>query len=98
MFRDGILLPNFRAEIAGNYDAAWNTSRIGTFEFTDVGAIVAKTHLQNFLVGPRYFFNSAKVDRKHQVFPFAELQFGVTHLHQSVQEGTAIAATNKDSA
>jgi hypothetical protein len=90
-----------RFEIAGNYDDAWDTSRIGDFEFTSLGVIVSKTHLQNFMVGPRYFFDSQKIGNKnsnHRIIPFAELQFGVTHLHQEIQQQNISTAVNEDSA
>jgi opacity protein-like surface antigen len=98
-----------RLAIAAQYDGMWDTSRVGTFEFTSVGAIVAQSHLQDFLVGPRFYFpvhtingggNSTR-NRNHKVYrlyPFAEAQFGVSHLHQSIQEGILPSVTNSDSA
>jgi opacity protein-like surface antigen len=98
-----------RLAIAAQYDGMWDTSRVGTFEFTSVGAIVAQSHLQDFLVGPRFYFpvytindtGTSKRNRNHKVYrlyPFAEAQFGVSHLHQSIQEGVLPPATNSDSA
>lgn len=100
-----------RLAIAAQYDGMWDTSRVGTFEFTSVGAIVAQSHLQDFLVGPRFYFpvytindtknNTGRRNRNRKVYrlyPFAEVQFGVSHLHQSIQEGTLPTATNSDSA
>lgn len=87
-----------RISVTANYDGAWNTSRVGTFEFTSVGAIAAKSHIQDFLIGPRVYFRSYEIDRHNRVIPFADARFGVSHLHQEVQEGTAPAATNQDSA
>jgi Outer membrane protein beta-barrel domain len=98
-----------RLAIAAQYDGMWDTTRVGTFEFTSVGAIVAQSHLQDFLAGPRFYFpvytingdNNSKRKSNHKVYrlyPFAEAQFGVSHLHQSIQQGIAPAVTNSDSA
>jgi opacity protein-like surface antigen len=99
-----------RLSIAAQYDSMWDTTRVGTFEFTSVGAIVAQSHLQDFLVGPRYYFPVHVIkgkdtgtgrNRKHNVYllyPFAEVQFGVSHLHQSIQEGISPAVAHSDSA
>ena len=100
-----------RLAIAAQYDGMWDTSRVGTFEFTSVGAIVAQSHLQDFLVGPRFYFpvytinnantSTGRRNRNHKIYrlyPFAEVQFGISHLHQSIQEGTLPPFTNSDSA
>lgn len=99
-----------RLALAAQYDSMWDTTRVGTFEFTSVGAIVAQSHLQDFLVGPRYYFPVHTINgkdtgtgrnRNHKVYslyPFAEVQFGVSHLHQSIQEGPTPPVTNSDSA
>lgn len=79
------------------YDSVWDTSRIGTFEFTSVGAIAAKSHLQNFLFGPRIFFHTRNVD-KHPIRPFAEAQFGLTHLNSTIQEGAVTPLSGSDTA
>jgi hypothetical protein len=86
--------------VAAEYDGMWDTSRVGTFEFTTVGAIVSQSHLQDFLIGPRYYFSSQKVGKngKRLLMPFAEAQFGVSHLNQSIQEGIAPAVSASDSA
>jgi hypothetical protein len=87
-----------RLSVAAEYDGMWDTSRVGTFEFTSVGAIVAQSHLQDFLVGPRFYFRDYQAGKSHYIKPFAEAQFGVSHLRQSIQEGITPAATNSDSA
>jgi opacity protein-like surface antigen len=71
--------------IAADYDNMYNTSRIGTFEFTSIGPIVIKSHLQDFLFGPRIFFSSRKVE-KRDVTPFVEAQFGLSHLNSTVRQ------------
>jgi opacity protein-like surface antigen len=84
-----------RVAIGLNYDSMWDTSNIGTFELTSVGNISAKNHLQNFVVGPRIFFAN-KQFRKHSFQPFAEAQFGGSHLNSKLQQagGTEISASD----
>jgi opacity protein-like surface antigen len=80
--------------VAASYDGAYDTSRVGTFEFTSVGAIAAKSHIQDFLVGPRFYFAQ---HRYNKLNPFGEAQFGVSHLKSTIQEGVQPSATNSDS-
>ena len=46
--------PGFR--LAFDYDSAWDSSHLGAFELTQTGLIVTKSHLQDFLGGPRISF------------------------------------------
>jgi hypothetical protein len=94
----GYFSPRFA--LVANYDDSWDTSRVGTFEFTTVGAIAAKSHLQNFLVGPRILFASRTIDKNKnkRIVPFADVRLGVSHLHQTIQQGLNPPATNQDSA
>lgn len=87
-----------RISIFANYDGAWDTSDLGGFQFTNVGAIDVKSHIQDFLIGPRVFLAPYRIDRRNRIMPFAEARFGVSHLHQEVQEGISPAAINQDSA
>ena len=45
-----------RVSLALDYDSAWDSSHVGVFELTQTGVIITKSHLQNFLVGPRISF------------------------------------------
>jgi hypothetical protein len=83
-----------RISIAADYDRVVDTSRIGIFELTQTGLIVSRSTLQNFLVGPRIFFRKIESDNKHlaNLRPFAELQFGISHLNSSLED----QATNVD--
>jgi hypothetical protein len=45
----------------------------------------AKSHLENFLVGPRIFFSTNWTD-KHKLNPFGEVQIGGSHLNQKVSQ------------
>jgi hypothetical protein len=76
-----------RVAIAADYDSGWDTSRIGIFELTATGLVVSKSHLQNFLFGPRFFFPGAiKTGNKRiaNLLPFAEVEFGFSHLGASL--------------
>jgi outer membrane protein OmpA-like peptidoglycan-associated protein len=80
-----------RVSFAFDYDSAWDTSRLGVSELTQTGAIVTKSHLQDFLVGPRISFRGVLKDKKTFVphlWPFAEAQFGGSHLSQSLENQT----------
>jgi Outer membrane protein beta-barrel domain len=74
-----------RVSIGANYDTMWDTSRIGSFELTSIGETSVKSHLQNFMVGPRVFFANKKI-HKRSLQPFGEVQFGGSHLNTKIQQ------------
>ena len=76
---------NRRVAVGVNYDNTYDTTRVGSFELTSVGEISVKSHLQNFLVGPRIFFGHKKI-KKYTISPFAELQFGASHLNTTISQ------------
>jgi hypothetical protein len=76
---------NRRVSIAANYDTAWDTSNIGTFALTSVGLTTVKSHLQNFLVGPRIFFAQRKI-KNRSLNPFGEVQLGMSHLNTKIEQ------------
>jgi len=81
-----------RVSIAFDYDSAWDTSQLGVFELTHTGAIISKTHLQEGLIGPRIFFPGLLRNKEKHIahlFPFAEAQFGVSHINSSLNQPTA---------
>jgi opacity protein-like surface antigen len=86
-----------RVTLAANYDSSWNSSNLGVFAFTSIGAIAVKSHLQNFVVGPRIFF-STDWTTKHKLDPFGEAQFGVSHLNQKVAQAAAPSVSASDTA
>jgi hypothetical protein len=79
----------FTPRVSGvlSYDNVWDTSNIGTFELTSIGQIAIKSHLQNYLVGPRIALATKRI-KKYEFMPFAEIQIGGTHLHSEVQEAS----------
>lgn len=69
-----------RVSINFNYDTVYDTSKLGVFELTSVGAITVKNHLQDFMIGPRIFLAHRKI--KHYYFePFGEARLGGGHLN-----------------
>jgi hypothetical protein len=94
--------------VAAQYDGVYDTSQVGTFEFTSVGSISSRSHLQNFLVGPRVYFAEKELGTKKQrkknsdynysIRPFGEAEFGISHLKSTIQEGVQPSFTNSDSA
>jgi long-subunit fatty acid transport protein len=77
-----------RVSVALDYDDAYDNSRLGAFDLTSVGVTAIKSHMQNFMLGPRIFFATKKI-KKYKFDPFAEIQFGGTHLSQSISQVTS---------
>jgi opacity protein-like surface antigen len=65
-------------QLAADYDTVWKDNIIGTFQLTSLGLVTSKTHLQNWLFGPRVFFYSRDV-HKRRMNVFGEAQFGFSH-------------------
>ncbi|HZR59270.1 MAG TPA: hypothetical protein VFA74_20555 [Terriglobales bacterium] len=86
-----------KVTLAFDYDNAYNNSTLGNFTLTSIGAIVIKNHLQDVLVGPRIFFPQKKI-KKYKFDPFAELQFGISHLNTTVQQLTLPSQSASDNA
>jgi hypothetical protein len=91
-----------RVALAADYDSAWDTSQIGVFQITPTGLVVSKSHLQNFLVGPRVSFpglikKKSNDKRIARLEPFAEVQFGVSHLNTSLNAPIESSWTVQDS-
>lgn len=77
-----------RVSVALDYDTAWDTSHLGVFELTQTGLVVSKSHLQNYLVGPRISFPGVlKQKQTHlpRLWPFGEVQIGLSHLSSSLE-------------
>ena len=86
-----------RISIAADYDSTWDSSTLGTFAFTNFGAIAVDSHLQNVLFGPRIFFSTQWTD-KYKLNPFGEAEFGVSHLHQKVTQQNIASVSASDTA
>jgi len=86
-----------RVSIAGEYDSSWGSSTLGTFTFTEIGAIAVNNHLQNALFGPRIFFSTRWTD-KNKLNPFGEAEFGVSNLNQKVTQQNMPSVSASDTA
>jgi Outer membrane protein beta-barrel domain len=86
-----------KVQIAADYDTAWKNARIGTFETTPVGAVTVHNHLQDWMFGPRIFFGTGQI-RQHRINTFGEVQFGWSHLGNSIEAPTFPSISNSDTA
>src|SRR6476469_842341 len=80
-----------RVSLAVDYDTGWDTAQLGVFELTQTGAVITKSHLQNFIGGPRISFpGTLKVKESHlaRLWPFVEVQVGLSHLSSSIEAPT----------
>ena len=91
-----------RVSLAFDYDSAWDNSHLGAFELTQTGVVITKSHLQNFLVGPRISFPGVlKFKQTHipRLWPFAEAQVGSSHLNSSLEAPTtSVSQSGSDNA
>lgn len=88
---------NPRVAMAFDFDSAYDTSNIGTFELTSTGGIAVKNHIINYLVGPRVFFSTKKI-KKYKIDPFAEFQIGGSHLNSKLDSVTSGSQSASDNA
>lgn len=86
-----------RVTLGANFDDVYNNSNLGVFDLTNIGAILVSSHAEDFLVGPRIFFGPRAINN-HTIHPFAELQFGMTHLNSTVQDVPAPSVSASDTA
>jgi len=80
-----------KVSVAFDYDSGWDTSRLGVFELTETGVIASKSHLQDFLIGPRIFFPGVIKSRNEKIarlVPFGEAEFGESHLSSSIEQAS----------
>src|SRR4029077_20188049 len=90
----------FTPRVSGvfSFDDALDTSNIRNFVLTPVGQIAIKSHLENYLFGPRIAFANKKI-KNYEFMPFGEFQIGGTHLRSEVQQtSTGIKQTASDNA
>ena len=71
-------------QVAADYDTTWDNTVLGTFQLTSVGTVTSKSHLQDWLFGPRLFFYNTEV-HKRRVNVFGEAQFGLSHLKSKLE-------------
>lgn len=91
-----------RLSASFDYDSAYDTSKIGVFELTQAGEISVKSHMQNFLVGPRIYFPGAlktkRLKHGNRLTPFAEVALGGTHLNTTVRQIAVAEQSASDNA
>ena len=83
-------------QIAAGYDSTWKDMTIGTFQVTQIGLVTSKTHLQNWLVGPRVFFYEGEA-HKRRFSVFGEVQFGGSHTNTKLELITMPTISTSDS-
>jgi opacity protein-like surface antigen len=107
----GEVIVQHPVSIAFDYDSAWNTSTIGIFQTTSAGLTSTHTHMQDFIVGPRIYFPRAfrnKANEKgpcgtswgslRSLMPFAEAQFGVSHINSTLSNVNSPSVSASDNA
>jgi hypothetical protein len=91
-----------RISIGFNYDGVYDTTILGAFALTNVGLTTTKSHLQNFMAGPRFYFPGLFKGhgnvRGHILHPFAQAQFGESELWSQVTAVNVGTVTSTDTA
>jgi hypothetical protein len=88
-----------RVSLAFDFDHVNDTNNLSIFALqANTGLITVKSHMENYLFGPRVFFHSKEVKLLHTLNPFAELQFGPSHLNVKVTQTGAPTQSSSDTA
>ena len=74
-----------RISLNFDYDYVRTNTTLGVLSLTSTGHTAIKNRLQDWLLGPRVFFPSHKIN-KYKFEPFAELKLGGAHLSQRIQQ------------
>ena len=74
-----------RISVAFDFDRAHDTSSLTAFALNS-GLITTKSSMENYLIGPRVFFNPRGVKILRTLQPFAEFQVGGSHLHSEISQ------------
>jgi len=91
-----------RISIGFNYDGVYNTTVLGAFALTNVGLTTTKSHLQNFMAGPRFYFpgvftpHCGVQGHLPLLHPFVEAQFGESELWTEVSSVNVGTVTSSD--
>lgn len=86
-----------RVSVGFDYDDTWNSSHLTAFGLT-TNPFTSKSHLQNFMIGPRLFFGGKNVKFLQTVIPFAEFEAGASHLSQTVTQIGVGSTSGSDNA
>jgi hypothetical protein len=87
-----------RVSVAFDFDHVADTSQLSAFALTSAGLITTNNKMQDYLIGPRVFFHSKEVKVLHTLHPFAEVQFGASHLSNTLRQVGGISASATDNA
>jgi hypothetical protein len=93
-----------KISIGFNYDGAWDTTVLGAFALTNVGLTVTKSHLQDFMAGPRIYFpgvfalHCGAKGHLPILHPFVQAQFGESELWTEVSVQNVGVITSSDTA
>jgi Outer membrane protein beta-barrel domain len=81
-------IPKF--QLALNYDGTYDNSTLGVFALTSTGLTLVNSHLQQLIVGPRYFLPGAFKGhghvQGHLLIPYVDAQFGEARLHTDLTQ------------
>ena len=82
--------PTPKFQLALNYDGTYDNSTLGSFALTSVGLTIVNSHLQQLIVGPRYFLPGAFKGhghvQGHLLIPYVDAQFGEARLHTDLTQ------------
>ena len=87
-----------------NYDGVYDTTVLGSFALTNVGLTVTKSHLQDFMTGPRFYFpglfalHCGAQGHLPILHPFVQAQFGESELWTEVSLQNVGTVTSSDTA
>lgn len=87
-----------RVSVGFDYDNVRDTNALTAFALTSGGLITVKSRVQDWLIGPRFFFSSKEVKVLHTLHPFAEFKVGGSHLSSSVAQVGAATLSTSDNA
>src|SRR5215472_5843999 len=78
---------NRRVSLNFDYDWTAKNTTLGVLSLTSAGHIAIKNRMQDWLIGPRIFFATHKIN-KYKFDPFGELKLGGAHLSERIQQTT----------
>ena len=81
-----------RVSVAFDFDRVHDTTSLSQFALqTQGGLITIKSNMQDYLIGPRVFFEKKNVKVLKTLLPFAEFQIGASHLNTTVSQVGALS-------
>lgn len=88
-----------RVAVAFDFDHTRDDNALTNFSLqSNTGLITIHNRMEDYLIGPRFFFHSKSVQVLHTLHPFAEIQFGASHLNSTVSQAAVGSQTATDNA